>query len=50
MHAPKDPKDIKKIRNRVIGVLSIRASETLKQWNFLKFKTQLKNAFEQKIK
>ena len=46
MHAPNDPKDLKKIKNRVVGMVTTRASEMLKQWNFLKYKTLLKTVFE----
>ena len=50
MHARNDPRDIKKISNRVAGVVAIRATEVLKQWNFLKVKTHAKSVFERKAK
>ena len=40
--APKDPKDIRKIKNRIVGMISIRASEVLKGTTFLKYKAPLK--------
>lgn len=40
--APNDPKDIKKLKGRITGMLSIRATEVLKQNNFLKLKTPIK--------
>lgn len=50
MLAPNDPKDVKKVRNRIVGVISARATETLKHNNFLKLKTPLKLQFESKMK
>lgn len=48
--APHDPKDLKKIKNRVVGMISIRASEILKTSNFLKYKNKIKTTVESKMK
>jgi len=48
--APNDPKDIKKLKNRIIGLVSSRANDVLKQNNFLKFKAALKLSFEARLK
>lgn len=48
--APKDPKDIKKIKGRIMGMISVRAGEILRQNNFLKFKNKLKILFQSKLK
>lgn len=48
--APNDPKDIKKLKGRIISTISIRSTEVLKQNNFLKIKAPIKNVFEVKFK
>ena len=48
--APNDPKDLKKIRNRVVGLISIASAEVLKTHNFLKYKGKLKTTLEAKLK
>lgn len=48
--APNDPKDIKKLKGRITSMLSIRATEVLKQNNFLKLKTPIKTILEIKLK
>jgi hypothetical protein len=48
--APNDPKDIKKLKGRIISTISIRSTEVLKQNNFLKIKAPVKNVFEVKFK
>ncbi len=50
MLAPKDVKDIKKIKNRILGMISIRAGEVLKNNTFLKYKSTLKSLLESKLK
>ena len=41
--APHDPKDLKKIKNRIVGLLTVRASEMLKTFTFLKYKIRIKS-------
>jgi hypothetical protein len=48
--APKDPKDIKKLKGRIMAMVSIRSNEVLKQNSFLKLKAPLKSIFEIKYK
>jgi hypothetical protein len=48
--APKDPKDLKKIRNRIVGMISTKAGEVLKGNTFLKYKSTLKATVEAKLK
>jgi hypothetical protein len=48
--APNDPKDIKKLKNRILSAVSSRGNEVLKQNCFLKFKAGLKQAFESRLK
>lgn len=48
--APNDPKDIKKLKARILALISVRATDVLKQNNFLKLKTPIKNIFEVKFK
>ena len=36
--APNDPKDLKKIKNRILGIISVVSSEVLKSNTFLKYK------------
>jgi hypothetical protein len=36
--APNDPKDMKKIKNRILGIISVLSSEVLKSNTFLKYK------------
>ena len=48
--APNDPKDLKKIRNRIVGLISIASAEVLKTHNFLKYKGKLKTTLEAKLK
>ena len=48
--APQDPKDLKKIKGRIMSIISVKASEILKQGNFLKYKTPLKTIIETKLK
>lgn len=42
--APHDHKDLKKIKNRITGVISTRAAELFKTFTFLKYKAKLKTA------
>ena len=42
--APNDPKDLKKIKNRIVGLISITSAEVLKNHAFLKYKSKLKAA------
>jgi hypothetical protein len=44
MLAPKDPKDIRKIKSRIASMISSRAGEVLKGNTFLKYKAPLKAA------
>ena len=48
--AAKDPKDLKKIKNRISSIISVKASQILKQSNFLKYKTPLKGIIQGKAK
>jgi hypothetical protein len=48
--APHDPKDIKKIKNRILGLISIRAGDVLKNLTFMKYKSKLKASVEVKLK
>ncbi len=48
--APHDPKDLKKIKNRIAGMISIRSSDVLKSLTFLKYKSKLKSSVETKMK
>ena len=48
--APNDPKDLKKIKNRIVGLISITSGEVLKTHTFLKYKAKLKASFEAKVK
>ena len=48
--APNDPKDLKKIKNRLVGLVSTASNETLKNFTFLKYKQRLKTALESKMK
>ena len=36
--APNDPKDLKKIKNRITGIISIVSSDVLKNNTYLKYK------------
>lgn len=44
MLAPNDPKDIKKIKNRILSLISVMGNEVLKSNTFLKYKASLKTA------
>ena len=48
--APKDLKDIKKLKARIVSMIAVRANEVLRQDNFLKMKTPIKHFFELKYK
>lgn len=48
--APNDPKDIKKLKSRIIGMISIRSSDIIRHNNFLKLKIPIKTIFENKFK
>lgn len=48
--APKDPKDIKKLKGRIVSMIAVRANEVLRQDNFLKMKAEVKHIFEVKYK
>ena len=50
MLAPNDSKDIKKIKGRIIGLITVRAAEVLKTNSFLKLKAPLKTLLETKNK
>lgn len=44
MLAPNDPKDIKKIKNRILSLISVVSNEVLKSNTFLKYKNSIKTA------
>ena len=46
--APKDPKDIKKLKARIASLVGVRANEVLRQDSFLKMKAAVKHIFEAK--
>jgi hypothetical protein len=48
--APNDPKDIKKLKGRIVSLISVRSTEVLKLNNFLKLKAPIKAMFELKMK
>jgi len=48
--APNDPKDMKKIKNRILGIISVVSADVLKNNTFLKYKASFKASLEQKLK